>query len=273
MTISELFSKSPIAELWDSTEAATDYTPIPSGTYEMEAVRGKRFDSKQGTPGYKITWRVKDGELEGRLVWQDLWLTKAALPMTKRDLAKLGIQSGEQLDKPLADGIVAKVQLVRKAADSGTEYNEVKRFDGVRVESDPFSPMDGPDTLPPDESGKVQDESDKMQATSVEADTQAAPPPEAGTAVADYVKAVADKIAVGNAVSRATLSKQLAPMSEARITEALKQLTPLGLHSLVVDANYAYFWTAKPTLTAIAVEPELSAEQFLTELEGGTYDA
>ncbi|MGB1885124.1 MAG: hypothetical protein ACPHUF_14565, partial [Gammaproteobacteria bacterium] len=42
---------------------------------------------------FKLTFRVLEGEHEGRQFWHDVWLTAAALPMAKHDLAKLGIRA------------------------------------------------------------------------------------------------------------------------------------------------------------------------------------
>ena len=63
---------------------------------------GELASSKsKATPGYKLTFKVVDGEHAGRQFWHDCWLTAAALPQTKRDLAKIGVTSLEQLEKPL----------------------------------------------------------------------------------------------------------------------------------------------------------------------------
>lgn len=124
-------------EQWESTKAAEDFAPIPTGIYEMEAVSGKDHTSKNGIPGYKITWRVNAGDHTGRTVWQDLWLSPKALPQTKREFAKLGI-SPESPE--LREGIIAKVAVVLRTRDDGKQYNEVKRFAVMRIENDPFAP-------------------------------------------------------------------------------------------------------------------------------------
>ena len=141
MSLLDYFKTDEVKTLWNETAAADDYSPLPSGTYEMEALRGKEFRSKSGTPGYKITWKVKGGDHDGRLVWQDFWFTKAAMPMTKRDLGKLGITADRM---ELTDGIIARVQLVERTRDDGITFNDVKRFDVLRVEADPFAPVDSP---------------------------------------------------------------------------------------------------------------------------------
>jgi hypothetical protein len=47
-----------------------------------------------------------EGEHADRVVWHDVWLSDAALPMAKRDLGKLGITSLEQPECHLPERIV-----------------------------------------------------------------------------------------------------------------------------------------------------------------------
>src|SRR5262249_38203005 len=87
--------------------------------------------------------RVLDGEFAGRQVWLDLWLTQAALPMTKRDLAKLGVTAFEQLDRPLPQGIRCRVKVTLRIGDDGNQFNAVRSFDVTGIESlhdEPFAP-------------------------------------------------------------------------------------------------------------------------------------
>jgi hypothetical protein len=130
---------------WANTAAASDFLPLPAGTYIARIVGGELTTAKSGTPGYKLTFKVLEGEHAGRQFWHDVWLTAAALPMAKRDLGKLGITSLEQLEKPLPAGIRCKVKLALRRADDGTEYNRVRAFDVVGIdkpEDDDFAPRE-----------------------------------------------------------------------------------------------------------------------------------
>ncbi|HEY2841805.1 MAG TPA: DUF669 domain-containing protein [Pirellulales bacterium] len=145
-----------LSRAWGETEAADDFAPLPAGEYVARVLRGEPFNGKSnGTPGYKLTFRVLEGGHEGRQFWHDVWLTEAAVPMAKRDLANLGVTSPEQLDKPLPPGIRCKVKLTLRRDDDGTEYNRVKTFTVLGIdapEADPFAPADNPQS-PPDAAG------------------------------------------------------------------------------------------------------------------------
>ena len=141
-----------LSRAWGETQAAEDFAPLPSGEYVARIVGGELFTSKtKGTAGYKLAFRVLEGDHQGRQFWHDVWLTPAALPMAKRDLAKLGVTSLEQLERPLPPGIRCKVKLALRRDDDGTEHNRVKHFEVVGIdppEQDAFAPIDGPHPSP-----------------------------------------------------------------------------------------------------------------------------
>jgi hypothetical protein len=67
------------------------------------------------------------------------------MPMTKRDLKKVGLTSLDQLERPIPQGIVCKVKLTLRKDDNGAEFNRVKSFEFLRtdpVEPNPFAPSD-----------------------------------------------------------------------------------------------------------------------------------
>ncbi len=137
---------------WNSTQAAGDVGPLPPGEYLCRVLSGELFQSKGGTPGYKLTMQVVEGDLAGRRCWADWWLTPAALPMTKRDLAKIGITSPEQMERPLPAGIRVRIKLALRRDDDGNESNKVKHFECAGVEENPFAPNQTvKDTPPPSE--------------------------------------------------------------------------------------------------------------------------
>jgi len=123
--------------------AADDFGALPSGTYTCRLTSGELRKARTGTPEYVLTFKVLDGEHKGRQVWHSLYLTRAALPMAKRDLAKLAVTSLEQLEQPIPKGIRCKVRVVLRRDDDETERNRVRSFEVLGVdppEVDPFAP-------------------------------------------------------------------------------------------------------------------------------------
>jgi hypothetical protein len=139
-------SADAIRRQWSETEAAGEFDALPAGEYIARIIGGELTTSRtNGTPGYKLTFRVLEGEHEGRQFWNDIWLTPAALPMAKRDLGKLGVAELDQLDQRLPAGIRCRVKLALRRDDKGAEYNRVRRFDveGIDApEPDAFAPAD-----------------------------------------------------------------------------------------------------------------------------------
>src|SRR5262249_6593003 len=126
------------------TAAAAKFAPLPKGEYTFRILAGELFTSNsRGTPGYKLTLEVTEGAFEGRRVWCDLWLTPAALPRTKRDLAKIRVTNLEQLERPLPAGIRIRGKLALRCHDDGNEKNELRRFECIGIEeADAFVPAD-----------------------------------------------------------------------------------------------------------------------------------
>ncbi len=132
---------------WNQTDAASDFEPLPPGEYVAHIVNGELEQSRRrNTPGYKLKFKVIEGEFIGRHFWLDIWLTPAALPMAKRDLGKLGVTDLEQLERPLPRFIRCNVKLALRREDDGSEFNRVRKFDVLGIdepEKDAFAPDDG----------------------------------------------------------------------------------------------------------------------------------
>lgn len=132
-----------VLDQWDATDAAPEMNALPKGEYTATVESGALFNAKsKGTAGYKLCFVVSDGEYMGRKVWHDVWLTPAALPMAKRDLAKLGIVEPAQLESSIPEGIVVKLRVALRQGDDGREFNSIIRFDVVAVNPivEPFAP-------------------------------------------------------------------------------------------------------------------------------------
>ncbi len=135
-----------VKKTWDTADAAQDFSPIPKGVYAANLVAGELFQSeRQGTPGYKLTFEIADGEHRGRKVWHDIWLTAAAVPMAKRDLGKLGITDIDQLDQPLPVVFTCKIAVSLRTDDSGETYNKVRSFEVTGTKKRAKDAFDVPD--------------------------------------------------------------------------------------------------------------------------------
>ncbi len=133
-----------LRQAWAESETAEDFKPLPAGEYVARIIGGELSTSKtKGTPAYKLTFKVLEGDHADRQFWHDIWLTPAALPMAKRDLGKLGVENLEQLENPLPPGIRCKVKLAMRKDDDGAEYNRVRRFEVWGIdppETDAYAP-------------------------------------------------------------------------------------------------------------------------------------
>ncbi|QDV63793.1 DUF669 domain-containing protein [Crateriforma conspicua] len=146
-----------IKSAWDTTAAAADNDVLPKGEYVADIVAGEAIESRtKGTPGYRLTFEVAEGEHTGGRFWHECWFTEAAMSRTKRDLSKLGVTDLEQLERPLPAVFRCNVKLAIRRDDDGNEGNRVRRFEVVEVitpEPDAFAPDGGSENAP--ESGET----------------------------------------------------------------------------------------------------------------------
>ena len=150
-------SGSDFNDRWNTTEAAGDFGAVPRGEYVCHAKGELESSRTNRTPGYKIEFTILDGDFKGRKLWHDCWLTPAALPHSKRDLAKLGITSPEMMERPLPRGIRCEVVVVLRKDDDGIERNKVQTFEVTGIdkpEADAFAPK------PPGEAADPKGEAD-----------------------------------------------------------------------------------------------------------------
>lgn len=138
-----------LAEAWATAETAPDFEPIPSGQYLCHLKSGELITASSGkrTPGYKLCFRILDGEHAGRLVWHTLWLSAAALPYSKKSLAMLNITSPEQLEVPLPHTFRCQVTVVVQQEDNGLSYSRVRRFTVIAIDPCPSMDPDFPPSL------------------------------------------------------------------------------------------------------------------------------
>jgi hypothetical protein len=128
---------------WGDIPAAPERGPVPPGWYVAYAAEGALFTAGTGTPGYKVTFQIIEGEYKDRRCWLDIWLSEANKKNAKRDLGKLGIDCQEKLELPLPRGIRCEIRVTKRQANDGDEFNEVKEFRVLGIDPpqpDPFAP-------------------------------------------------------------------------------------------------------------------------------------
>lgn len=135
--------RTSLENAWGKTEPSRDFHPLPKGEYVARITDARLDTARTGTLGFKITFSILEGEHAGRMLWHTLWLTPAAMPIAKRDLMKLGIQSLDQLEEPLPRGIRCRISVALRLEEDGTKYNRVRSYEFIGIdppEVDPFAP-------------------------------------------------------------------------------------------------------------------------------------
>lgn len=127
---------SSIVEMFEKTQAAGEVRLIPAGSYRCLVDDVQVSEAKTGTPSVRLTLVVDDGEQKGTRLWHRLWLTAAAMPMTKRDLAKLEITRLDDLS--FHPGTVVAADVGVETGDDGVERNVIKMFEVVGRLGDPI---------------------------------------------------------------------------------------------------------------------------------------
>jgi len=241
--LSDLFGEK--TTLLGSVKSAADYSPIPNGTYVAETHKGELGQHPNtGNPYYKIHWRISEGEYSGRFVFQDLYLTEKALPYTQRDLAKIGITSDEQMEKPIPD-ISSKIKVALRQLDNGNEHNEVRDIEVIKENVDVFAPLELANQAAPEKDEFLQELLDTGE-------DKPAPKPTTeevadwhketgGNHLPEYVQWVADAIPTGDATTRGKLISA-ASIEPEQFNQAISFLKPLGLKEIKIGEEIAYWW-------------------------------
>jgi hypothetical protein len=135
-----------IFDRFDAAQPAGDFGPLPPGVYVALATGGELTEARTGTKGYRVTFRVVEGEYAGRRLWLEKYFTPAAMPYTKRDLGKLGIDSRAKLARPFpANRMVCRLTVTRRRSDGGAGWNEIRRLEVIRFEQPAAAPPGPPD--------------------------------------------------------------------------------------------------------------------------------
>ena len=126
----------------DDVEAAADFSELlPGGVYVMTAT-GTLAKSSTGTASYRLVMTVVEpAEYAGRRCWYDIWLTKQAMGMAKRDFLRLGFKNMSELERESPEWTLE----VRVGIEDDEKYGQKNRVRGFKViesraqEADPFA--------------------------------------------------------------------------------------------------------------------------------------
>jgi len=128
--------------LYKEIQAAPEFGPVPRGEFNCRVVNGELFNARTtGTPGYKLTLEITDGQYAGRRLYHNFWLTRAALPGVKRDLPKLAMTELSELQGPPPVGILLRCKVSLRTNDQGLQFNKIDGFAAAgREPDDPYAP-------------------------------------------------------------------------------------------------------------------------------------
>ncbi len=131
--LSKLFDGTPagmdragLADAFNGTPPAEVLDPIPAGEYQARAVDARLDETRTGTPFYAMRLDVVAGEHAGRRLVARWYLSPAALPYSRRDLAALGLDAFARLERGDVPGGLLRVRVALRRDDDGTGRNEVR---------------------------------------------------------------------------------------------------------------------------------------------------
>jgi hypothetical protein len=133
MNLADQFNGTPtgpdraaLGAAFDTTAPAEVLPPIPAGEYVARCIAAALDESRKGTPCYRLRLEITSGEHSGRRLLARWYLSPAALPYARRDLAALGLCSFAQLERGETPAGLVRVRVALRRDDSGGAFNEVR---------------------------------------------------------------------------------------------------------------------------------------------------
>ncbi len=103
-------------------------------------LRGEYCTTRAGGDAYRIRFEVTEGEQKGKTTIRTWTFSPKALAYTKRDLAPFGLTTTAKLLSSFPDAgrdYHVRLTVALQRGDDGTERNDIKRIDHVRVDESP----------------------------------------------------------------------------------------------------------------------------------------
>ncbi|MBW7863583.1 MAG: hypothetical protein H3C30_04110 [Candidatus Hydrogenedentes bacterium] len=133
MSLAEQFNGTPaganragLAADFDGAKPAEILAPLPAGEYQARAVDARLDESRRGTPFYGMRLEIASGEHIGRRLVAKWYLSGAALPYSRRDLAALGLTSFAMLERGAVPAGLVRLRVALRRGDDGSMFNEVR---------------------------------------------------------------------------------------------------------------------------------------------------
>lgn len=111
------------------------WADVPLGTYSGTLIDSRVVQTnRKGTVGVTLYWTVH-GDGWSERVWKTLWLSPAALPRSKAELARLGVSSLEDLDRdpPVDPGVACRLEIANVRHSEGGVVRSVVRWEVLSV--------------------------------------------------------------------------------------------------------------------------------------------
>lgn len=123
--------------------------PVPAGTYRCHIIDGRPAVARTGTPSYRLSFEVCEGEHVGQWFFHNIWLTPAALRKSALDLRKLGFATVTELyRRPLPGNLFALVTVDMRDDQNGEPRNEVKKFQIIAGQAISKTDQEAEDSVP-----------------------------------------------------------------------------------------------------------------------------
>lgn len=142
--LSRIFDATPtgpdravLGAAFDNTLPAEALPPIPAGEYAAQWVDGTLGESRKGTPFYQARFEIASGEHTGRRLLHRWYLSAAALPYSRRDLAALGFDSFAKLQSNAVPRGLVRLRVALRRDDTGATFNEIRAVIPGGPEPDP----------------------------------------------------------------------------------------------------------------------------------------
>lgn len=135
---------------FDSVAPAAEYQPLPPGIYSARVQIGEYTTTKAGAEAYRMKFEITEGDHAGKTVSRMWTFGVKALPHTRRELLRFGLDNSASLLFPFPPpGTEYLVQLVVaiQSGDNGNQWNDIKRITDIRARTHPTA--DAQFDLPP----------------------------------------------------------------------------------------------------------------------------